>query len=75
MGMTVAMISAIPAIPLAVGVSRVVRGVRVEHVCGDPRLSAEGDRQVAMQIVGRALESLAAPVAGPTLFTTARARE
>ena len=65
------MISAIPTIPLAAGVSRVVRGVRVEHVCGDPRLSAENDAQVATRIVEKALEALNTDVAEPTLFDSA----
>jgi glycine reductase len=70
-GVTTALISAIPTIPLAAGVSRVVRGVRVEHVCGDPRLSAENDAQVATRIVENALEALNTDVAEPTLFDSA----
>ena len=72
-GITTALISAIPTIPLAAGVSRVVRGVRVEHVCGDPWLSAENDAQVATQIVQRALDALNTEVAEPTLFDSAAA--
>ena len=34
-GIPVGMMTAMPAIPLSVGASRVVRGVRVPHVCGD----------------------------------------
>ena len=70
-GVTTALISAIPAIPLAAGVSRVVRGVRVEHVCGDPRLTAEDDAQVATRIVEKALEALNTDVSEPTLFDSA----
>ena len=70
-GVTTALISAIPTIPLAAGVSRVVKGVRVEHVCGDPRLSAENDAQVATRIVEKALEALNTDVAEPTLFDSA----
>lgn len=60
--------SAIPAIPLAAGVSRVVKGVRVEHVCGDPRLSEENDYRVARRIVTTALQALESDVVNPTLF-------
>ena len=60
--------TAMPAIPLAVGANRVVRGVRVSHVCGDPALSAEKDWELGVRIVETALKSLAASVSGPTLF-------
>jgi glycine reductase len=67
-GIPVSIMTAMPAIPLAVGASRVVRGVRVPHVCGDPALSEEKDRELGARIVRTALDALAAPVAGPTLF-------
>ncbi|MBI4306383.1 MAG: hypothetical protein HY678_08705 [Chloroflexi bacterium] len=67
-GIPVAVMTAIPMIPLSVGASRVVRGVRVEHVCGDPRLSRELDREIARQIVATALRAVEAEVDGPTLF-------
>tara|TARA_B100000315_G_scaffold242955_1_gene265776 strand:+ start:1487 stop:1708 length:222 start_codon:yes stop_codon:yes gene_type:complete len=60
--------TAMPAIPLAVGANRVVRGVRVPHVCGDPALSAEKDWDLGVRIVETALNSLATSVSGPTLF-------
>lgn len=60
--------SALPLIPLAVGANRIIRGVRVEHVCGDPGLSAEMDRELTRRIVHTALHSLQTPVSGPTLF-------
>lgn len=62
------MISAIPMIPLAAEVSRVVRGVRIEHVCGDPRLNEENDRQLMRRIVETALQAMRTEVTGPTLF-------
>ncbi len=65
--------SALPMIPLAVGASRVVRGVRVEHVCGDPGLSEELDRALSRSIVETALRALRTPVDGPTEFQPADA--
>lgn len=62
------MMSALPMIPLAVGANRIVRGVRVEHVCGDPALSEEMDRALTRRIVQTALDALQTPVDGPTLF-------
>ncbi len=60
--------TAMPAIPLSVGANRVIRGVRVPHVCGDPALSEEKDRELGVRIVRTALLALTAPVSGPTLF-------
>ena len=57
-----------PAIPLSVGASRVVRGVRVPHVCGDPALSGEKDHELRVRIVDTALRALTTEVSGPTLF-------
>lgn len=62
------MMTAMPAIPLSVGAGRVIRGVRVPHVCGDPALSEEQDHKLRVRIVEAALESLATAVSAPTLF-------
>ena len=67
-GINVTVVSAIPMIPMSVEVSRVVRGVRVEHVCGDPNLNEENDRRLMRRIVETALQALQTEVAGPTLF-------
>ena len=61
-------VSAIPMIPLAAEVSRVVKGVRVEHVCGDPALNEENDMRLMRRIVETALGAMQTEVAGPTLF-------
>lgn len=73
-GIPVAVLTAIPMIPLSVGASRVVRGVRVEHVCGDPRLSKELDREVTRQIVSTALRAVETEVSGPTLFEPSKSQ-
>jgi betaine reductase len=70
-GLPVALISAIPIIPLGTGANRVVRGVRVEHVCGDPKLSDAADKDLRRRIVTTALHALQAPVTEPTLFDPA----
>jgi betaine reductase len=62
------MISAIYNFALTTGANRVVRGARIEHVCGDPSLGPEKDHAYGMRIVTTALEAVATPVAGPTLF-------
>jgi glycine reductase len=62
------MMTAMPAIPLSVGASRVVRGVRVPHVCGDPALSEVKDHELRVRIVEAALRALTTAVSAPTLF-------
>lgn len=60
-------------IPLAAQASRIVRGVRVEHVCGDPNLSEENDVRLARRIVDTALRALRTEVDGPTVFDPSEA--
>ena len=67
-GIVVAMVSALQAIPLSMGAHRVVRGVRVEHLCGDPNLPEDRDRDLMYQIVATALRAIETPVTKPTLF-------
>jgi betaine reductase len=55
-------------IPLAAQASRIVRGVRVEHVCGDPSLSPASDKDLTRRIVRTALRALQTEVTGPTMF-------
>jgi glycine/betaine/sarcosine/D-proline reductase family selenoprotein B len=67
-GIPVALVSALYSLALTTGSSRVVRGARIEHVCGNPRLSPEKDREYGMRIIGTALKALQTEVPGPTLF-------
>jgi len=62
------MISAIYNFALTTGANRVIRGARIEHVCGDPTLSPEKDYAFGMRIVTTALQTLTIAVPGPTLF-------
>jgi hypothetical protein len=62
------MISAIYTFAMTTGANRVVRGARIEHVCGDPSLGPEKDYAYGMRIVRTALGALATAVPGPTLF-------
>ena len=62
------MISAIYSFAMTTGANRVVRGARIEHVCGDPGLGLEKDYAYGMRIVRKALEAITVPVPGPTLF-------
>lgn len=62
------MISAIYDLALTTGANRVIRGARIEHVCGDPHLGREKDYAFGMRIIQTALDALGTPVTGPTLF-------
>lgn len=68
MGIPVGMISAIYNLALTTGANRVIRGARIEHVCGDPNLGPEKDYEYGMRIVRTALDALGTPVSAPTLF-------
>ena len=70
-----ALVSAIYDLALTTGANRVVRGCRIEHVCGNPALGPEKDREYGLQIIRTALRALATPVTGPTLFDPAREEE
>lgn len=61
-------ISALPIVALGAGANRVVTGVKVEHVCGDPGLSDAADRALRRRIVSTALRALETSVDGPTRF-------
>ena len=62
------MISAIYDLALTTGAARVIRGSRIEHVCGDPNLGPDKDYAYGMRIVRTALDAICTPVSGPTLF-------
>jgi hypothetical protein len=69
------MISAIYTFALTTGANRVVRGARIEHVCGDPALSPEKDYAFGLRVVTAALQALTVAVPGPTLFDPMAAGE
>ncbi len=62
-------------IPLSVGASRVVQGISVEHVCGEPELSPERDQRLQKRITMTALKALQTAVTEPTLFNPAKEEE
>ncbi len=66
--MPVVVITALPPLAMQAGANRVVQGVKIEHVCGDPALSPAGDQALRRRLVERALQALQTPVQGPTLF-------
>ncbi len=61
-------ISALPPLAMQAGANRVVQGVKIEHVCGDPNLSPAADEALRRGLVEEALRALQTPVSGPSLF-------
>jgi glycine/betaine/sarcosine/D-proline reductase family selenoprotein B len=61
-------ISALPPLAMQAGANRVVQGVKIEHVCGDPALPADQDADLRRRLVETGLRALATPVERPTLF-------
>ena len=73
-GIPVAVITALHSLALTTGAPRVVRGSRLEHVCGDPNLAPEEDRALTLRIIQSALGAVCTDVNQPTLFDPAIAR-
>jgi betaine reductase len=63
----VAVITALPPLAMQAGANRVVQGIKIEHVCGDPALPPEADRALRRRIVEQALMALGTDVQQPTL--------
>lgn len=61
-------ISALFALAETTGSNRIVKGARIEHVCGDPSLGPDKDHAYGLRIVRTALRALQTKVAGPTIF-------
>lgn len=66
------MISAIYELPMITGANRVVKGARIEHVCGDPSLGEQKDFEYGLRITRTALKALETAVDVPTLFDPAK---
>ena len=66
-----AVITALPPLAMQAGANRVVQGVRIEHVCGDPSLSPEADYALRRRIVELGLRALSTDVPRATVFSGA----
>lgn len=49
-------------------VNRIVKGVKINHPCGDPTLSEEADRAMRREIVTCALKALETDASKLTVF-------
>lgn len=62
------MITAIPPVPQAMGVPRIVPGRAVTYLLGDPTLPLAEESALRRRIVEAALHALTTPVTEPTIF-------
>ncbi len=63
-----ALISALFSLALTTGAPRVIKGARIEHVCGNPKLAPDQDLEFGTRIVEKALQAVGTAVEEPTLF-------
>lgn len=67
-GIPTGVITAMVMVAQQAKASRIIRGVKIPHPCGDPNLPEERDRLVRREIVRTALRALETDVNGPTEF-------
>jgi betaine reductase len=67
-GIPCSLVSALYSLALTTGAPRVIRGSRIEHVCGDAKLAPDADLEYRTRIVQMALDATTTPVSEPTLF-------
>jgi len=68
-GVPVSMVSAMFPLAEQVGASRIVKGVKIPHPCGDPTLPQEVDEKLRKSIVETALKALGEEIEESTVFT------
>ena len=61
-------VTALPMLAQGAGSNRVVKGARIEHVCGDPSLGSEKDHDYGLRIVKTALRAIQMEISHPTIF-------
>jgi len=68
-GIPTALITAMTSVGVTVGANRIVTGVRIPHVCGDPSLPTQAEKELRRKIIGAALKAVRTNVTGPTVFS------
>ena len=69
MGIPVAFCSAIPTIPVSMGVPRILHGKAVPYLMGDPGLPEDREYALRERFTAKALSTLTMEVGEPTLFS------
>ena len=61
-------VSALPDVQRSMGVNRIVAGVAITSVLGDPAVGPEAERMIRERLVRTALTALGRKVDGPTVI-------
>ena len=67
-GIPVVHIATVTPISMTVGANRIVPAVAIPHPLGNPKLSAEEEKELRRGIVEKALKALETPVDKQTIF-------
>jgi glycine reductase len=67
-GIPSVLLTAMVAIGTQVGAPRIVRGTRIPHPLGDPRLSLDMERSLRRRLLLKAFEAMRSPVTESTVF-------
>jgi glycine reductase len=71
LGLPTVLFSAVPAIPLAFGASRIIPAKAIRYPLGDPDRPPEHERQLRRQMVETGLRVLQTPCDRSTIFPVA----
>ena len=63
-----AVVSALPDVQRSMGVNRIVPGVAITNLLGDPAVDPEAERTIREHVVRTALRALGETVNGPTVI-------
>ena len=63
-----AVVSALPDVQRSMGVNRIVPGVAITNLLGDPAVDADTERTIRERVVRTALLALGETVNGPTVI-------
>lgn len=67
-GIPVVHIATVTPISMTVGANRIVPAIAIPHPLGNPKLSAEEEKELRRGIVEKALKALETPVDTQTIF-------
>ena len=67
-GIPVVHVCTVTPISLTVGANRIVPAIAIPHPLGNPKLTAEEEYSLRMNIVKKALNALSTEVEGQTIF-------
>lgn len=67
-GIPAVLVTALPLVPLQMGVPRTLRGVKIPHPLGAPDRTPEAEKALRRKLIQRALFALQQTIEEPTVF-------